>query len=248
MPLRPRRCTPRWRTLTLHAEHSARRLHRHFGCLPAGSAGDRRPAVRAPRAHARSGRAPGARLAPGLLLRRLRRDRGRAHLARRGQPGAAVGAHDRAPAARRHRRAVDRARPDRAAARARPEDSRVRPAARCCRTRRSPFRCGRSICTAGISRASTRRRCATPASMRSSTRCSSASASTCGCASSARCRRPSWFGNLGKLIYIVAVRLAGTVLGNIFLWSGTVFYPYYIPATRAITSRRSPIRTSPARS
>jgi len=40
--------------------------------------------------------------------------------------------------------------------------------------------------------------------------------------------RPSWFGNLGKLIYIVCVRLAGTVLGNIFLWSGTVFYPYYL--------------------
>src|SRR5580693_15813 len=39
---------------------------------------------------------------------------------------------------------------------------------------------------------------------------------------------PSWFANLGKLIYIVAVRLAGTVLGNIFLWSGTVFYPYYL--------------------
>jgi len=39
---------------------------------------------------------------------------------------------------------------------------------------------------------------------------------------------PSWFGNLAKLIYIVAVRLAGTVLGNIFLWSGTVFYPYYL--------------------
>jgi putative membrane protein len=39
---------------------------------------------------------------------------------------------------------------------------------------------------------------------------------------------PSWFGNLGKLIYIVAVRLAGTVLGNIFVWSGTVFYPYYL--------------------
>jgi putative membrane protein len=39
---------------------------------------------------------------------------------------------------------------------------------------------------------------------------------------------PSWFGNLGKLIYIVAVRLTGTVLGNIFLWSGTVFYPFYI--------------------
>src|SRR5450759_79133 len=39
---------------------------------------------------------------------------------------------------------------------------------------------------------------------------------------------PSWFGNLGRLVYIVAVRLAGTVLGNIFLWSGTVFYPFYI--------------------
>lgn len=39
---------------------------------------------------------------------------------------------------------------------------------------------------------------------------------------------PSWFGNLGKLVYIVAVRLTGTVLGNIFLWSGTVFYPFYL--------------------
>jgi putative membrane protein len=38
---------------------------------------------------------------------------------------------------------------------------------------------------------------------------------------------PRWFGNAGKLIYIVAVRLAGTALGNAFLWSGTVFYPYY---------------------
>jgi putative membrane protein len=39
---------------------------------------------------------------------------------------------------------------------------------------------------------------------------------------------PAWFGNAGKLVYIVAVRLAGTVLGNIFLWSGTIFYPYYL--------------------
>jgi putative membrane protein len=39
--------------------------------------------------------------------------------------------------------------------------------------------------------------------------------------------QPSWFGNLGKLLYIVAVRLAGAVLGNIFLWSGTAFYPFY---------------------
>jgi putative membrane protein len=38
---------------------------------------------------------------------------------------------------------------------------------------------------------------------------------------------PSWFGNLGKLGYIVAVRLTGSVLGNVFLWSGSLFYPYY---------------------
>ena len=39
---------------------------------------------------------------------------------------------------------------------------------------------------------------------------------------------PQWFGNLGRLAYIIAVRLTGTVLGNIFLWSGTVFYPFYL--------------------
>jgi putative membrane protein len=39
---------------------------------------------------------------------------------------------------------------------------------------------------------------------------------------------PAWFGNLGRLIYIFAVRLTGAVLGNIFLWSGSVFYPFYI--------------------
>jgi cytochrome c oxidase assembly factor CtaG len=39
---------------------------------------------------------------------------------------------------------------------------------------------------------------------------------------------PSWFGNLARLVYVVAVRLAGTILGNVFLWSGTVFYPFYL--------------------
>jgi len=39
--------------------------------------------------------------------------------------------------------------------------------------------------------------------------------------------KPQWFGNLGKLLYILAVRLTGAVLGNVFLWSGTVFYPFY---------------------
>src|ERR671939_354345 len=38
---------------------------------------------------------------------------------------------------------------------------------------------------------------------------------------------PEWFGTGWKLGYIVAVRLIETVLGNVFIWSGTVFYPYY---------------------
>ncbi len=41
--------------------------------------------------------------------------------------------------------------------------------------------------------------------------------------------QPEWFGNGAKLLYIVAVRLTGALLGNIFLWSGTVFYPDYRP-------------------
>ncbi|HEX3874095.1 MAG TPA: cytochrome c oxidase assembly protein [Solirubrobacteraceae bacterium] len=40
--------------------------------------------------------------------------------------------------------------------------------------------------------------------------------------------KPAWFGNAARLLYIGAVRLAGAVLGNIFLWSHTVFYPYYV--------------------
>jgi putative membrane protein len=50
---------------------------------------------------------------------------------------------------------------------------------------------------------------------------------------------PRWFNNLGRLLYIVAVRLTATVLGNIFLWSGTVFYPFYLPGDA--TYRISPI-------
>lgn len=40
--------------------------------------------------------------------------------------------------------------------------------------------------------------------------------------------KPAWFGNLGRLGYIIAVRLIEAVLGNILLWSHTVFYPYYV--------------------
>jgi putative membrane protein len=39
---------------------------------------------------------------------------------------------------------------------------------------------------------------------------------------------PAWFGNLGKLVYIVAVRLAGIALANLFLWSDVVFYSFYL--------------------
>ena len=44
---------------------------------------------------------------------------------------------------------------------------------------------------------------------------------------------PAWFGNAAKLLYIVLVRLAGMVLGNIFTWSGTVLYPVYKTGERA---------------
>jgi putative membrane protein len=39
---------------------------------------------------------------------------------------------------------------------------------------------------------------------------------------------PGWFGSLGKLLYIGAVRLTAAALGNIFLWSDAVFYPFYL--------------------
>jgi cytochrome c oxidase assembly factor CtaG len=38
---------------------------------------------------------------------------------------------------------------------------------------------------------------------------------------------PAWFGNGAKLAYLVVVRLAGALLGNVFIWSEKVFYPDY---------------------
>jgi cytochrome c oxidase assembly factor CtaG len=38
---------------------------------------------------------------------------------------------------------------------------------------------------------------------------------------------PEWFGTGAKLGYIAAVRAVETVLGNVFFWSGTVFYDVY---------------------
>jgi len=43
---------------------------------------------------------------------------------------------------------------------------------------------------------------------------------------------PMWFGTGWKLGYIVVVRLLETVLGNVFLWTGSVVYPSYEHAER----------------
>jgi putative membrane protein len=39
--------------------------------------------------------------------------------------------------------------------------------------------------------------------------------------------RPAWFSNGWKLGYAIAVRFTGVVLGNVLMWSGTVFYDRY---------------------
>ena len=58
---------------------------------------------------------------------------------------------------------------------------------------------------------------------------------------------PEWFGTGAKLGYIVAVRLVETVLGNVFVWSGGVFYHVLRPRrSSAGGSRRTPTRGSPA--
>lgn len=41
--------------------------------------------------------------------------------------------------------------------------------------------------------------------------------------------KPKWFGIGAKLGYVIAVRFAGTILGNVFMWSNTAFYPDYAP-------------------
>jgi cytochrome c oxidase assembly factor CtaG len=43
---------------------------------------------------------------------------------------------------------------------------------------------------------------------------------------------PHWFGNGARLLYVLGVRVAGMVLGNVFVWSGRSFYPHYEHAVR----------------
>jgi len=45
--------------------------------------------------------------------------------------------------------------------------------------------------------------------------------------------KPAWFGNLARLVYVIAVRLTGAVLGNVFVFGGTVFYDVYAAWERA---------------
>jgi putative membrane protein len=44
---------------------------------------------------------------------------------------------------------------------------------------------------------------------------------------------PSWFNAGWKVVYVIVVRFVSTVLGNVFIWSGTVFYPAYEPGDAA---------------
>ncbi|MFN8159616.1 MAG: cytochrome c oxidase assembly protein [Solirubrobacterales bacterium] len=44
--------------------------------------------------------------------------------------------------------------------------------------------------------------------------------------------KPVWFGAGWKVGYVIAVRFAGAVLGNVLMWSGSVLYPIYAPGER----------------
>ncbi len=44
--------------------------------------------------------------------------------------------------------------------------------------------------------------------------------------------KPEWFGAGWKIGYVIAVRFAGAILGNVLMWSGTVLYPVYAAGER----------------
>jgi len=44
--------------------------------------------------------------------------------------------------------------------------------------------------------------------------------------------KPQWFSAGWKVAYVIAVRFAGAILGNVLMWSGTVLYPVYAPGER----------------
>lgn len=44
--------------------------------------------------------------------------------------------------------------------------------------------------------------------------------------------KPAWFTNAWKVGYVIAVRFAGAILGNVLMWSGSVLYPAYAEGER----------------
>ena len=44
--------------------------------------------------------------------------------------------------------------------------------------------------------------------------------------------KPSWFNAAWKVGYVIAVRFAGAILGNVLMWSGNVLYPVYAEGER----------------
>lgn len=52
--------------------------------------------------------------------------------------------------------------------------------------------------------------------------------------------KPSWFNLPAKVGYLLAVRFAGTILANVFIWSDANFYPAY-DASRAAEWGMSPL-------
>jgi cytochrome c oxidase assembly factor CtaG len=44
--------------------------------------------------------------------------------------------------------------------------------------------------------------------------------------------KPAWFTAPWKVGYVIVVRFAGAVLGNVLMWSGTVLYPVYAAGER----------------
>jgi putative membrane protein len=44
--------------------------------------------------------------------------------------------------------------------------------------------------------------------------------------------KPQWFTAAWKVVYVIGVRFAGVILGNVLMWSGTVLYTIYAPGER----------------
>lgn len=44
--------------------------------------------------------------------------------------------------------------------------------------------------------------------------------------------KPAWFTAPWKVGYVIAVRFAGVILGNVLMWTGSVLYPVYAPGER----------------